>query len=120
MGEMKNLYITEMNNEMLCPICNKPLTLVKEKTNECSGVVPIHWSCEPCGKTFPMYFEMVENHKKALDKIWKHITGLKEFGNECKCNSSDNPDTSFDIIDYTGDAPSVNRWCLDCGGYRDA
>jgi hypothetical protein len=62
--------------------------------------------------------EMVEGYKKALDKVWKHITGLKEFGNECKCNSSDNPDTSFDTIDYTGDAPSVNRWCLDCGGYR--
>ncbi len=63
--------------------------------------------------------EMVENHKKALDKIWEHITHLKEFGNECKCISKEFPDTHFDTIDYTGDMPSVNRWCLGCGGYRN-
>jgi hypothetical protein len=63
--------------------------------------------------------EMVENYKKALEKVWNYITELKEFGNECKCKERKNNETSFDTIDYTGDAPSVSRWCLNCGGYRN-
>jgi len=61
--------------------------------------------------------EMVEDYKKSLDKIWAYITNLKQFGNECKCKE-ETPETSFHIIDFTDDVPSVVRYCLDCGGYR--
>jgi len=60
----------------------------------------------------------VKNYEKALENVWKRITGLKEFGNECKCQEK-KEEEHFDTIDYTGDTPSINRWCLNCGGYRE-
>ena len=65
-----------------------------------------------------MIAESISNYTKALGEIWDFITELKEFGNECKCDSRKIPLTSFDTIDYTGDMPSVAKWCLACGGYR--
>jgi len=64
-----------------------------------------------------MIDESINNYTKALGEIWDFITELKEFGNECKCKE-ETPETSFHIIDYTDDVPSVVRYCLDCGGYR--
>lgn len=64
-----------------------------------------------------MLEEEIAEYQKALDVIWKYITKLLSFGKECKCEELDTDDT-FDTIDYTSDAPTVNRWCLICGGYR--
>jgi len=63
---------------------------------------------------------MVEKFQDAQEKVWEYITHLKEFGNPCTCiKENQTSDNQFDTIDYTGDAPSVSRWCLDCGGYRE-
>lgn len=64
----------------------------------------------------------LQSYKKMLDNIWNYITKLPRFSQECDCKTKHKEDydelDSFDTIDYSGDTPNVERWCLKCGGYR--
>jgi hypothetical protein len=48
----------------------------------------------------------------AEEKVWTQIRKLKDFGQECMCDTGLN-----EVVNLEGEFMRMERYCCDCGGW---